>query len=81
MPGAWRGREQVTGLRLAPTEGMAGAMNRRSTAAGGIFLFLGLLIGAIYGVSSGQPMLWLLRGFGIGIVLAVLVWLIDRWRG
>jgi VIT1/CCC1 family predicted Fe2+/Mn2+ transporter len=55
-------------------------MNRRSTAAGGIFLFLGLLIGAVYGVSSGQPMLWLLRGFGIGIILAVLVWLIDRWR-
>jgi hypothetical protein len=55
-------------------------MKRRSTAAGGIFLFLGLLIGAIYGIKVGEPMLWLLRGFGIGIVLAVLVWLIDRWR-
>jgi len=59
---------------------MSGAMDRRSTAAGGIFLFLGLLIGAIYGVSVGQPMLWLLRGFGIGIVLAVLVWIADRRR-
>jgi hypothetical protein len=55
-------------------------MQRRSTAAGGIFLFLGLLIGAIYGISVGQPMLWLLRGFGIGILIAILVWLIDRWR-
>ena len=55
-------------------------MNRRSTAAGGIFLFLGLLIGAIYGIDVGQPMLWMLRGFGIGILLAVIVWLIDRTR-
>ena len=54
-------------------------MKRRSTA-GGIFLFLGLLGGAAYGVSVGQPMLWMLRGFGIGILVAVIVWLIDRWR-
>jgi hypothetical protein len=56
-------------------------MNRRSTAAGGIVIVLGLIIGAIYGINAGQPMLWLLRGFGAGIVLAILVWLIDRWRG
>lgn len=56
-------------------------MNNRSTAAGGIFIFLGLLIGAVYGIDAGQPMLWLLRGFGVGILLAVLVWLIDRRRG
>ena len=55
-------------------------MNRRSTAAGGVFLFLGLLIGAIYGINAGQPMLWLLRGFGIGIGLALLIWIIDRRR-
>lgn len=55
-------------------------MNRRSTAAGGIFIFLGLMIGAVYGINVGHPMLWLLRGFGIGIGLAVLVWLVDRLR-
>ena len=55
-------------------------MNRRSTAAGGVFLFLGLLIGAIYGINAGQPMLWLLRGFGIGIGLALLLWILDRRR-
>ena len=56
------------------------AMKSRSTAAGGIFIFVGLIAGAIYGINVGQPMLWLLRGFGLGIGLAVLVWLIDRWR-
>jgi hypothetical protein len=53
-------------------------MQTRTTAAGGIFIFLGLLIGAIYGINRGEPMLWLLRGFGFGIALAALVWLIDR---
>ena len=70
----------LPGLAASGADGHAGRMKRRSTAAGGIFLFLGLLIGAIYGVNVGEPMLWLLRGFGIGIALAVLVWLIDRWR-
>jgi hypothetical protein len=53
---------------------------RRSTAAGGIFIFAGLLVGAAYGIDRGDPMLWMLRGFGAGIVLAVAVWLIDRHR-
>jgi Na+-transporting methylmalonyl-CoA/oxaloacetate decarboxylase gamma subunit len=52
----------------------------RTSAAGGIFIFLGLLAGAAYGVNVGEPMLWMLRGFGAGIVLAVLIWLIDRLR-
>jgi len=56
-------------------------MKSRSTAAGGIFIFLGLLVGAVYGIDAGQPMLWLLRGFGAGILLAIFVWLIDRRRG
>ncbi len=51
---------------------------RRTPAAGGIFLFLGPVIGALYGIGRGEPMLWLLRGFGIGAVLALIVWLIDR---
>ena len=53
---------------------------RRSTAAGGIFIFVGLLAGAAYGIDRGEPMLWMLRGFGAGILLAILVWLSDRWR-
>ena len=56
------------------------AMKTRSTAAGGIFIFVGLIAGAIYGINVGQPMLWLLRGFGAGALLALLVWAIDRHR-
>lgn len=54
---------------------------RRSTAAGGIFLFIGPVIGAIYGVEVGQPIIWMLAGFGIGVLIALGVWLVDRRRG
>ena len=59
---------------------MATAMKHRATAAGGIFLFLGPVVGAVYGISVGEPILWMLAGFGAGILLAILVWLIDRRR-
>ena len=53
----------------------------RSTAAGGIFLFLGPVIGAAYGVEVGQPIAWMLAGFGIGVLIALAIWLIDRRKG
>jgi len=53
---------------------------KRTPAAGGIFLFLGPIIGALYGIGRGQPILWMLVGFGAGIALAILVWLVDRVR-
>lgn len=62
--------------------GMALAMQkRRPTAAGGIFLFLGPVAGAIYGISRGEVILWMLYGFAAGAALALLVWLIDRRPG
>ena len=53
---------------------------RRTPAAGGIFLFLGPVAGAAYGIGRGEPILWMLYGFGAGIALAVLIWLVDSWR-
>jgi hypothetical protein len=72
--------ETASLLVEVPGEEHVEPMKRRSSAAGGIFIFLGLIVGAVHGINSGQPMLWLLRGFGVGIGLAVLVWLFDRWR-
>ena len=53
----------------------------RNAAAGGIFLFLGPVVGALYGIGRGEPILWMLYGFGAGVVIAILVWLFDRRRG
>ena len=57
------------------------AMRTPTTHAGGIFLFLSPIIGALYGIGRGQPILWMLIGFGIGVVLALIVWLVDRRQG
>ena len=54
---------------------------RRTAAAGGIFLFLGPVVGAAYGVLRGEPIPWMLYGFGAGVILAGLIWLLDRRRG
>lgn len=53
----------------------------RTPAAGGIFLFLGPVIGTLYGIGRGEPILWMLYGFGIGFALAVIIWLVDKQRG
>ena len=55
-------------------------MQKRSPAAGGIFLFLGPVIGALYGVEVGQPIAWMLAGFAIGVLIALAIWLVDRRR-
>ena len=56
------------------------AMRTPTTYAGGIFLFLSPIIGALYGIGRGDPIKWMLIGFGIGVALALSVWLIDRRR-
>lgn len=54
---------------------------RGSPVAGGVFLFLGPVLGALYGASRGEPILWMLYGFAAGLLLALLILLIDRRRG
>ena len=51
-----------------------------STRAGGCFLTLFLLVGFIYGLSIRNPLKGVLIGLGIGTVLAIATWLIDRRR-
>jgi hypothetical protein len=53
---------------------------RRTSIAGGIFLFLGPIVGAAYGISRSEPILWMLYGFGFGVAAACLVWIIDSRR-
>jgi hypothetical protein len=55
-------------------------MPDRSTRAGGCFLTLFILAGFGLGLAINNPMKGILIGTGAGIVLAALVWLIDRRR-
>ena len=55
--------------------------NNAPRLAGGIFIAIGMLGGAIVGVILDQPSAGMVIGFGIGIAAAALTWLIDIRRG
>ena len=52
----------------------------RPRFGGGIFLFLGLLIGSIVGIAMNEASIGMITGFGVGGLLAILVWIFDRKR-
>lgn len=53
----------------------------RPRLGGGIFLFVGLLIGSIAGIALNEPSIGMISGFGAGGLLAILIWLFDSKRG
>jgi hypothetical protein len=55
-------------------------MQGSRTRAGGCFLTIFILLGFLYGLSIQNPLKGTLIGLGIGIVLSVATWLIDRSR-
>lgn len=56
------------------------AMKTRTTNAGGFFLVLAIIGGFAWGAMSGLPWHGAVIGTAIGVVLAVIVWLVDRRR-
>ena len=67
----------VSGPRLCHGRAMA----QQNKLGGGCFLVVPILIGFIAGMATGNAYRGVLIGLGIGIVLAVGIWLIDRRRG
>jgi hypothetical protein len=55
-------------------------MQVRRTRAGGCFLTLCILGGFVVGLAIGNPMKGVLIGTGVGVMLALFVWLVDRRR-
>jgi hypothetical protein len=53
---------------------------RQTTRAGGCFLTICILGGFLLGLAISNPMKGVLIGTAAGVVLALLVWLIDRSR-
>jgi hypothetical protein len=55
-------------------------MNDRKPLAGGCFLTFCILAGFPLGLATGNVMRGILIGTGVGILLAVVTWLIDSRR-
>ena len=51
---------------------------RPGTTAGGSLLALAIVTGAAIGVAKGQPTIGALAGFGVGVVLFLVIWRLGR---
>ena len=55
---------------------------QNTSRAGGCFLTLFIFLGFLYGLSIRNPLKGVLIGLAVGIVLAIVTWLVDlRRRG
>ena len=52
----------------------------RTPKAGGFLLALSILGGVLIGSFLGQPTIGFLAGTGLGLLLLLLVWVVDRRR-
>ena len=60
---------------------MGSAMEPRPTSlAGGCLIAICVLAGVIWGAYARQPSIGFLIGVGVGLALAILIWLFDRLR-
>ena len=55
-------------------------MTTPTPKAGGFFLIVPILAGFLWGLTSGRAMQGAIVGLGVGLVLAILLWLVDRMR-
>ncbi len=55
-------------------------MTKRSSNAGGFFLFLGVVTGLAWGIARGAVMPGIIIGTAAGAAVAVVLWLVDRRR-
>jgi hypothetical protein len=55
-------------------------MTNRKPIAGGFFLSVLIIAGFVWGAATGQAMRGILFGTLAGMVLALILWLVDRRR-
>lgn len=56
------------------------SMTTPTPRAGGFFLVLPIVIGFGWGLATGQAMQGAIAGLAIGLILAALIWMLDRRR-
>jgi membrane associated rhomboid family serine protease len=56
-------------------------MYGRSTQAGGCLLAIAVLAGVLFGIARGAPTQGAVIGTCVGVLMALIIWLLDRRRG
>lgn len=69
----------IGAVMTAPTD-PASPRRRRGGMAGGALLAISLVAGAVIGTFNRQPTIGFLIGLGIGLLLLLIVFLIERRR-
>lgn len=54
---------------------------RRASRAGGFIIAITVLVGALLGARAGQPSLGVVVGTGLGVAIALGLFLYDRRKG
>ena len=54
--------------------------DRRNPLSGGFAIGVGAMVGGFWGVANSQAILGLASGIGIGVAVALVVWVVDRRR-
>lgn len=70
----------MTGVARGHALDYAAPMTTPTPMAGGFFLILPIVVGFLWGVTSGRAMEGAVVGLGVGLVLALIVWAADRRR-
>lgn len=55
-------------------------MTGRSSQAGGCLLALAVLAGVLFGIARGEPTKGAVIGTAVGVLIAVIIWLLDSRR-
>ena len=52
----------------------------KSSAGGGCLIFAGFIVGSFLGISQGQASFGAMGGVAVGVLLALLLWVVGRKR-
>lgn len=52
--------------------------SKRPARAGGAIIAISIIAGAVAGIVAGEPSVGFLAGAGLGLTVAILLWLRDR---
>lgn len=73
-------RQFIDDLDMSIPDQHSSKNDKRSPIAGGIFIFIGLLVGVIVGIAKNEASIGMIAGLAGGSLIALLLWIVDQFR-